>query len=157
VTPRPDIVVSFASRVIPGCTLGPMLCAAEVADTSLVEGQGMHGSFSRADTWNFMAARGPEFKRGYIDPLPTSNADIAVTMAHLLNLELHPKGALSGRVLTESLRNRSDVLPPIRAERIESEPSPNGLKTVLRTQRVAGHTYYDAAGTPGRTVGLDSD
>jgi hypothetical protein len=27
----------------------------------------MHGGFSRADTWNFMAAVGPDFKAAYVD------------------------------------------------------------------------------------------
>jgi len=27
----------------------------------------MHGSFSRADTWNFMALAGPDLKTGFID------------------------------------------------------------------------------------------
>jgi hypothetical protein len=34
----------------------------EIADTGLQQGQGMHGSFSRADTFNNMAAIGPDFK-----------------------------------------------------------------------------------------------
>ena len=37
----------------------------QVADTVLRQGQGMHGSFSRGDTMNFMAAIGPDFKAGY--------------------------------------------------------------------------------------------
>lgn len=60
--PHPAIVVSFASRKVDDCRLELTLRAAEVADTSLQAGQGMHGSFSRADTWNFMAARGPHFR-----------------------------------------------------------------------------------------------
>ena len=32
----------------------------------LQQGQGMHGSFSRADTMNFMAAIGPDFKSGFV-------------------------------------------------------------------------------------------
>jgi hypothetical protein len=48
VTPTPAIVVSFrSSDTICG---EPVRCAVEVADTSLQQGQGMHGSFSRADT-----------------------------------------------------------------------------------------------------------
>ncbi len=54
-TPQPSILVNFASHPIDGCK--PLLmCAAEMADTSLGTGQGMHGTFSRADTRNFMAA-----------------------------------------------------------------------------------------------------
>lgn len=163
VTPHPAIVVSFRSfttdcgrEFTPGARQ-PLLCAAEISDYFLQQGQGMHGSFSRADTWNFMAARGPDFKRGYVDLLPTSNADIGITIAHLLRLPLTPKGPYSGRVLAESLRSSYGAPIPVRVDRIESEPAPNGLKTTLRTRTVAGHTYFDAAGFEGRTVGLDSE
>ena len=65
-TPTPAIVVSFRSFST-GCQRAE-LCTAEIADTVLQQGQGMHGSFSRADTWNFMAASGPDFRKAYKDP-----------------------------------------------------------------------------------------
>jgi len=37
---------------------------------------------------------------------------------------------------------------------VESKPAANGFKTVLNAQQAAGQTYYDAAGAPGRTLGL---
>ena len=58
------------------------MCTVEIADTSLKTGQGMHGSFSRAETRNFMAAIGPDFKTRFADTAPISNADIAPTLAH---------------------------------------------------------------------------
>src|SRR5579862_1568196 len=152
-TPRPAIVVNFRSFST-GCDR-PVLCTVEIADTFLQEGQGMHGSFSRADTWNFMAARGPDFKPGYVDPLPASNADMGITIARLLKLSLHPKGPLNGRVLEEALRGSHDATFPIRVGRIESAPAQKGLKTILRTQSIPGYTYFDAAGFAGRTVGLE--
>jgi hypothetical protein len=52
-TPLPAIVVSFRSfDTVCG---EPVRCTVEVADTIPQQGQGMHGSFSHADTWNFMA------------------------------------------------------------------------------------------------------
>jgi hypothetical protein len=161
VTPHPDIVVNFSSKLIPGCTLKQSLCAEEVADTSLMEGQGMHGSFSRADTWNFMAARGPDFRSGFVDELPASNADIGMTMAELLNLTLPSRGTLKGRVLTEALTGRDGPsearLPQVTARTLESKPTLNGLKTVLKIQALGDQTYLDAAGVVGRTVGLDEN
>ena len=78
-TPHPAIVVSFRSfDTVCG---EPVRCAVEVADTVLQEGQGMHGSFSRADTWNFMAMQGPDFKSHFVDPAPASNADVGRTIA----------------------------------------------------------------------------
>jgi len=56
VTPMPAIAISFRSfDTVCG---EPERCAVEVADSALQQGQGMHGSFSRADTWNFMAMQG---------------------------------------------------------------------------------------------------
>ena len=80
-TPHPAIVVSFRSfDTVCG---EPVRCTVEVADTVLQEGQGMHGSFSRADTWNFMAMQGPDFKSHFVDPAPASNADVGRTIAQV--------------------------------------------------------------------------
>jgi hypothetical protein len=63
----------------------------------------MHGSFSRADTMNFMAAIGPGFKAGYVNEAPVSNADIGMTIAKVLGLKISAKGTLIGRVIEEAL------------------------------------------------------
>src|SRR6516225_8216463 len=68
-TPMPAIVVNFRTFST-GCEQ-PLTCAVEIADTGLQQGQGMHGSFSRADTMNFMAAIGPDFKAGFTDEAPS--------------------------------------------------------------------------------------
>jgi hypothetical protein len=115
----------------------------------------MHGSFSRADTWNFMAARGPDFRSHFVDALPASNADIGRTVARLLQLEINPRGKLQGRVLTEALNGSQPPAPQSTARVLESRAAKNGLKTVLRTQSVGDQHYFDAAGFPGRTVGLE--
>ena len=112
----------------------------------------MHGSFSRADTWNFMAMQGPDFKAQFVDPAPASNADIGRTIAHLLGLEVSEKGKLLGRVLSEALPN--GALPQVTSRVVISEPAANGLFTVANTQTVGETRYIDAAGFPGRTVGL---
>ena len=92
VTPHPAIVVNFRSYSS-GCD-EPTNCSVEVADTVLRQGQGMHGSFSRGDTMNFMAAIGPDFKAGYVDALPVSNADVGMTAAQLLDLTPKPQRAV---------------------------------------------------------------
>ncbi len=150
-TPQPSIIVSFASHPIHGCK--PLLmCAAEMADTSLDTGQGMHGTFSRADTRNFMAATGPDFKGHFADPAPVSNADINPTLAHILRLDIPTKGTLKGRVATEALKGGKKVT--VTKGWQASMPAANGQRTILEYQRVGGTRYFDAAGFPGRTVGL---
>ncbi|HWU26747.1 MAG TPA: alkaline phosphatase family protein, partial [Rhizomicrobium sp.] len=104
--PQPAIVVGFRSFVARDCHTVIELCAVEIADTGLQTGQGMHGSFSRADTRNFMAAIGPDFKVHFFDRLPVANTDIAPTLAHVLGLDLSAgsaPGKLTGRVLGEAL------------------------------------------------------
>jgi len=152
VTPHPSIVVNFRSYVA-GCDQ-PTNCSVEVADTVLRQGQGMHGSFGRGDTRNFTAAIGPDFKSGYVDPLPVSNADVGFTAAHLLGLMQKPKGSLIGRVFTEAMPN--GATPKGLSGTVKSKPSADGLRTVLNFQRVGKQRYFDAAGFPGRTVGLDA-
>jgi len=150
VTPHPAIVVNFRSYS-KGCD-EPTLCSVLIADTILRQGQGMHGSFSRGDTMNFMAAIGPDFKAGFVSELPVSNADVGITAAHLLGLKRKAKGSLIGRVMTEAMPN--GVTPKGYTGTIAGKPAANGLRTVLQFQRVLDQRYFDAAGFPGRTVGL---
>jgi arylsulfatase A-like enzyme len=153
VTPNPAIAVNFRSYVA-GCD-EPTNCSVEVADTVLRQGQGMHGSFGRGDTMNFMAAIGPDFKAGYADALPVSNADVGATAAKLLGLTPKPNGSLIGRVMTEAMPN--GATPKAFSDTFKSDAAAGGLRTVLNFQRVGSQRYFDAAGFPGRTVGLDAD
>jgi arylsulfatase A-like enzyme len=148
-TPRPSIVVSFKTFST-GCD-NPELCAAEVAETTLQQGQGIHGSFSRADTHNFMAAAGPDFRRHYLDLAPVSNADLAPTLAKILDLDLGGTGKLSGRVLKEARRD-GDRAGAWTQETMSSTPADNGFRTVLHYQRLGDQLYFDWAGAPGRVV-----
>ena len=150
-TPAPAIMISF--RSFPTGCANPELCTVEVADTELQQGQGIHGSFSRADTHNFMAAVGPDFKTRFVDPAPVSNADLAVTLAHILRLDLKAKGALVGRVLTEGFTDGAPAATAVRRT-MRSAPAANGFVTVLNQQQLGATPYFDAAGAPGRTVGL---
>jgi hypothetical protein len=152
ITPHPAIAVSFRSYST-GCEQ-PTTCSVEVADTVLRQGQGMHGSFGRGDTMNFMAAIGPDFKTSHVDTLPVSNADVGITAARLLGLKRKANGKLIGRVMTEALLN--GVAPRSSKDTISSKPDAQGLRTVLQLQTVGKQRYFDVAGFPGRTVGLDA-
>ncbi|MGU3667369.1 alkaline phosphatase family protein [Methylobacterium sp. A49B] len=149
-TPMPAIVVNFRSFST-GCA-DPTTCGVEVSDTVLQQGQGMHGSFSRADTRNVMGAAGPSFRTGIESPVPASNADLGQTIARILDLTIPAKGKLVGRVLTEALANGGT--PDFTMQLLRSEPDAAGQVTVLRHQTVDGTRYFDAAGYPGRTLGL---
>ncbi|HEX4408393.1 MAG TPA: alkaline phosphatase family protein [Xanthobacteraceae bacterium] len=152
ITPHPAIAVNFRSfDTVCG---EPVRCTVEVADTVLQQGQGMHGSFSRADTWNFQAAQGPDFKSKFLDTAPSSNADLGRTIAQLMHLDIADKGILIGRVLSEILPG--GAMPEVTSKVVTSEPGPNGLTTVVDMQMVGATRYFDAAGFPGRTVGLSA-
>jgi len=148
--PTPAIVVNFRSFST-GCEQ-PVLCTVEIADTVLQQGQGMHGSFSRADTMNFMAAIGPSFKRGYVDEVPVSNADVGQTLARLLGLKIPFRGSLRGRVIEEALPGGAE--PAVTTQTLRAQPAANGLATTLSYSQVGTTRYFSAAGFPGRTVGL---
>ena len=63
-----------------------------------------------------------------------------------------PVGALRGRVISEALVGGA----PVTVERkdIVSPPGDGGLRTIVNLQFVGSTPYFDAAGFPGRTVGL---
>lgn len=152
VTPTPSIVVNFRTFST-GCAIATN-CQAEIADTTLQQGQGMHGSFGRGDTLNFMAAVGPDFKAGFVDPAPAGNPDITPTLAAIIGVRLRSAGSLQGRPLGEALRGSSGP-PDIERRTLTSRAGANGRRTILRTQTVAGVRYLDAAGYGGRTLGLE--
>jgi hypothetical protein len=90
-------------------------------------------SFSRADTWNFMAMQGPDFKSQFVDPAPASNADLGRTIAQLMQLNPHDKSALLGRVLEETLPG--GTVPAVAGRVLKSVPAANGLVTVSICRR----------------------
>lgn len=149
-TPTPSIVVNFRTYST-GCDR-PLYCAVVVADTTLRQGQGHHGSLGRADTANFMAASGPAFKQRFINRAPVSNADVAHTLARVLKVDLPPAGKLKGRVLTETFKGSK----PVRVTRrtIVSARGDHGLRTIVNLQYVGATPYFDTAGFPDRALGL---
>jgi hypothetical protein len=138
--PRPAIIVAFKTFY-----LNPedLQTAIQISDTTLQEGQGMHGGIGRDNTWNTMAAAGPDFKSGYVDEAPVSNADIAPTIAKILGLEIQSAGRLRGRVITEALRSGPDKIPFTSSQSVSSPA--NNFRTILHYQEAAGERYIDRA------------
>ena len=141
--PTPAVVLNFRSFATdPG---NRYMTAVEITDNNLQHGQGMHGSFSRADTYNFMAAAGPDFKPGFVDTAPVGNADIALTLAHVLGIELQAKGPLTGRVIHEALAQGADAPPAGRYLRVSARAAGSAFRTALLYQRLGPHRYADEA------------
>jgi len=149
---QPDVVVSFAfdaSAVVQG------IPGIEYSSAYPSVNRGMHGSLSPRDLHNVLIAAGPSFREHWVSNAPSSNADIAPTIAALLKLRTAP---MQGRVLREAFRDgppaprithrilRSRI--PVRPSRIESVLD-------IVSVRVAGrrYDYIDGGGierTPGR-------
>lgn len=141
--PRPALVVSFRSFALD--PRNPLLSAVQIADTTLTHGQGMHGALARDNTYNFMAAIGPDFKRKFVDSLPAGNADIAPTLARVTGLALPSHGRLAGRVLEEALVGGHAPTSEATREVALSEPGPFGARTALVYRTLGAHRYADAA------------
>jgi arylsulfatase A-like enzyme len=151
-TQRPSLVVNLRSSST-GCAVETN-CSVLVSNAGQ-QGQGHHGGFGRGETFNFMAAIGPSFKAGFVDTMPVGNMDVHPTIARIMQLPREPRGTLTGRVIEEALVNGRQARVTVKT--LRSKPGPNGLRTVLRYQEVRGVRYFDAAGFPGRTLGLPSE
>jgi len=91
----PSIVVSFRSYTT-GCD-EPTIARSKSPTPVLRQGQGMHGRFGARRHPEFHGGDRPDFKGGYVDALPVSNADVGATAARLLGLTQKSKGRLIGR------------------------------------------------------------
>ncbi len=139
--PTPAIVVAFkVYQREPG---NPQT-AVQISDTTLQEGQGMHGGFGRDSTWNNMAAWGPDFKKGFVDEAPVGNIDIVPTIAAILGLDIPSHGKLKGRAATEALR-QGQPFAAVENKVLVSAPASNGLRTVMLYQEGGGYRYNDRA------------
>ena len=116
----------------------------QITDYILQHGQGMHGSFGRSNTFQFMAAIGPDFKTQFVDQSPASNADIAPTLAKILGLDLGGNGKIKGRVLKEALAGGPTSVPFNRHVAISGTAS-NGKWTILMYQQAGAQVYFDQA------------
>jgi predicted AlkP superfamily pyrophosphatase or phosphodiesterase len=67
------------------------------------KGKGTHASLSPFDMHNTLVASGPSFKKGFINSLPTSNADVAPTILYNLGVPQPSSSPMDGRVLHEAL------------------------------------------------------
>lgn len=159
--PTPDIVTSYSwdEQAVAGGETG--LPGTEYASAQRY--RGMHGTFSPRDVHNVLIASGPHFHAGFVDPLPTSNVDVAPTVASLLGLRLD---TAVGRVLREGLtgsaagyevKSHELATEPLRVRRAcqPDDPScarslgPTSYRLTLTQRTVKDgdreYTYFDRA------------
>src|SRR5450432_1251366 len=157
----PDIIVSFSydENVAVAGRSG-------VSYASSINRRGDHGSFSPTDTHISLMASGPDFASGLHDTLPSSNVDIAPTVARILQFSMP---AVQGRVLEEALQGgppvsgyavlnkthrsstRTGLTVKLPTDLDGRSVDPNlssysvELKTKILTRGTASYTYFDQA------------
>jgi hypothetical protein len=89
------------------------------ADWQRAAGKGTHATLSRFDMHNTLIAAGPDFRRSYVDNLPSGNVDLAPTILRILGIT--PPQTLDGRILSEAM--------------VEVDPATAGLKPETKTIR----------------------
>jgi hypothetical protein len=142
--PRPSVVVTF--KTFATDPSNPVMTGVQIADTTLQEGQGMHGALSRDNTLNNMAAIGPDFKKGFVDDRPVSNADISRTLGYILGFSFKDNGKLAGRVIAEALAKGKTQARYTGSVTVSiSRTASTGKSTVLVYQRYKHQVYLDAA------------
>lgn len=106
-------------------------------------GGGTHGSLSAFDMHNTLVAAGPDLRRGFVDPVPSGNIDLAPTILDLLGLK--PKRPLDGRVLREALVGAPAALPEVKERRLEATRTLGLMQwnQYLQTSEVDGAVYFD--------------
>ncbi len=140
-TPKPAIVISFKTFSLDAAN--PHMSSVIVGGVRQ-HGQGDHGSLSRGNTFNNMAAIGPDFKRRFVSQAPASNVDVQPTLTHVMKRRMPSLGKLRGRILTEALAGGPMAIRSTRAVK-RSRPSEGALSTVLMYQIADGRIYLDEA------------
>jgi arylsulfatase A-like enzyme len=120
-----------------------------ISDIGHSPGHGTHGTLSRFDMHNTLIASGPDFRRGWTDPLPSGNTDLAPTVAALLGLPAGP--AMDGRVLSEAFVPDSGLAasspPKLEEERLAATaPASGGTRPwsqYVVVKKVNGTVYFD--------------
>lgn len=110
---------------------------------------GTHGTLSPFDMRNTLVAAGPDFRRGFVDQLPTGNVDVAPTVLWILGIK--PPKLMDGRVLTEALTINGPEVGAPKTTRIEATNRHGKLvwRQYLQRTELGGVIYLDEANGAG--------
>jgi hypothetical protein len=114
------------------------------ADWQRGAGKGTHGTLSRFEMHNMLIAAGPDFRRGWVDDLPSGNVDLAPTILRILGIK--PSQQLDGRILFEAMVNID--MPKLEPESntigtVKFFPSGAAWRQSLQISRVGSTEYLD--------------
>ena len=106
-------------------------------------GQGLHASLSRFDMHNTLVGAGPDLKKGFADPLPTGNTDLAPTILWLLGIK--PTVMMDGRILSEALNVSAPKTDQPQTKKIEAQCTTGTMvwHQYLQISQVNGTVYFD--------------
>jgi arylsulfatase A-like enzyme len=116
-TNGPDVVVASSWKMAAPKDSHAFVEVINDGYTNYHAGGGMHVTLSPTDLHNTAVAAGPDFRRGFVSPLPSGNIDIVPTFAYLMGLKLPVP--LDGRVLHEALTGGAPSKPELKPGRRE--------------------------------------
>jgi arylsulfatase A-like enzyme len=113
------------------------------ADWQRGAGKGTHATLSRFDMHNTLIAAGPDFRRGYVDDLPSGNVDLAPTILRILRIT--PPQRLDGRILSEAMvkTDLSMLKPEVKKIDATKDFSVGTWRQSLQISRVGSTEYLD--------------
>jgi predicted AlkP superfamily pyrophosphatase or phosphodiesterase len=137
--PAPDVVVALRWSGDKNQYGAPGL----VTSDGGTKGAGTHASLSAYDMHNTLVAAGPDFKKGFVDDLPTGNADVVPTILSILNVK--PSVRLDGRVLSEALVGQSApaAKPQQRTLEAKRDLGPRSWYQYLKFTTMGDQIYFD--------------
>jgi len=107
------------------------------------KGKGSHASLSAFDTRNTLVASGPDFKKGFLNEMPSGNIDVTPTVLWILGVK--PPAPLDGRVLHEALATSNERVPKLVERRIEATRQVGFFRWTqyLKYSEVGHAVYFD--------------
>ncbi|HEY8966865.1 MAG TPA: alkaline phosphatase family protein, partial [Candidatus Methylacidiphilales bacterium] len=144
----PDLLFSFRWTAEANRNGVPGTVSADVGGGAAPR-RGATGTLSRFDLHAVLVASGPDLRSGWVDDLPSGNADLAPTIAGLVGLSSPPW--MDGRVLVEAIRGYPAPAAEVRAETLEA--AAGAWKQTLRLTRVGGAVYFEEGNGGGSNRG----
>jgi predicted AlkP superfamily pyrophosphatase or phosphodiesterase len=137
----PDIVVSLRWTSEASRTGMAGMVASDAKKRAA--GQGIHASLSRFDMHNTLIAAGSGIRRGFVDNLPSGNADVAPTALALLGISAPVE--MDGRILAEALAGHERFTAEITSETLEAahRGKQSGWRQYLQTTKLGRQIYLD--------------
>jgi predicted AlkP superfamily pyrophosphatase or phosphodiesterase len=117
--------------------------SAGYAGYSFSSGVAGHGGLSPYEVHIPLMAKGPDFKTGFTDTLPTSNIDLVPTVLHLHHLAV--PSAMDGRVMYELMKSKTAAakMPAVtRKVIVATAPFDGGVYQASLHQTIIGKYIY---------------